>query len=177
MMFAIASWPRPSRLIFPTRLKDEAGVKEYDDSWSLPELLERMPAAGEPITDGKPYMREEAPGEYVIQGVGYLPMVDRIWATFRTAGFPTEGQFEYGAWLDAWLDKAGADRLSVGHVATMTREDCYNLLRFIERAERFGDGAWQAAHQDGLFHAIARRLIELAGGDKRHRNANNALQT
>ena len=137
-------------------------MTEFDDYWSLPELLDRMPAPGEAVTDGSPYMRETGPGEYVIQGVGYLPMMDRIWATFRTAGFPTEGQFEYGAWRDAWLAKAGAETFTPEQIATMTREDCHNLLRMIERAERFGDGAWQEAHWAGWFHAIARRMVGLA---------------
>ena len=134
---------------------------------SLPHMLDEMPAPGEPITDGRPYLKEEAPNEYVIQGVGYLPAMGRIWATFRLVGFRKEGQYDYGQWRDAWLKRWGADCFTPEQVAEMSRADCHYLLRTIERGERFCDGAWASAHEQGLFHAVARRLMQLAGGDKR----------
>lgn len=49
----------------------------------------------------------------------------------------------------------------------MSKAECFYLLRMIQRSERFCDGAWGEAHKQDLFHAIARRLMDLAGGDKR----------
>jgi hypothetical protein len=134
---------------------------------SLPDMFDEMPAPGEPVTDRRPYLREEAPNEFVIQGVGYLPVMDRIWETFFLAGFGDRGQEDYPAWRDRFLSRAGADSFTPEMVAGMTHSDCRYLLRAIQRAERFCDGAWAEAHAQGLFHALARRLMELAGGDKR----------
>ena len=134
---------------------------------SLPHMLDEMPAPGEPITDGRPYLKEEAPNEYVIRGVGYLPAMDRIWATFWQVGFADKGQFDYPKWRDRFLAEHEAECFTPDLVAGMSRNDCHYLLRLIQRAERFGDGSWASAHEQGLFHAIARRLMELAGGDKR----------
>ena len=67
-----------------------------------------MPAPGEPVTDGRPYLREEAPNEFVVQGVGYLPVMYRIWETFFRAGFGDRGQEDYLEWRDHFLRAAGA---------------------------------------------------------------------
>ena len=125
-------------------------------------MLDQMPAPGEPVTDGRPYLREEAPNEFVVQGVGYLPVMYRSWETFFRAGFGDRGQEDYPEWRDRFLQAAGASSFTPEMVAGMTRQDCRYLLRTIQRGERFCDGAWASAHAQGLFHAIARRLMELA---------------
>lgn len=142
------------------------------DIGPLRAVLAELPAPGEPITDRRPYLKAEAPDQYVIQGAGYLPVMDRLWKAFRAAGFPVDGQYQYGRWVDDWVrDHPQPDpKWDIPHpeqVAIMSREDCFNYLRFIQRQERFGDGLWAGAHEVGLFHALAERLIELGGGDKR----------
>jgi hypothetical protein len=124
-------------------------------------MLDQMPAWDEPVTEGRPYLRQEGPGEYVIQGSAYLPVMDRIWATFAQAGFPYEGQYDYLSWCRRFLEEAKAEWFTPGLVATMSRDECFYLLRTIQRKERFCDGAWAAEYRGELFHALARRLIEL----------------
>lgn len=46
-------------------------------------------------------------------------------------------------------------------IRRMSREQCLLSLRAIDRAERFVDGSWAAAHEGGLLNALLERLIEL----------------
>lgn len=130
-------------------------------------MLAELPPPGLPITDGRPYLREEITGEFVVQGIGYLPLIDRIWATFRRAGFPDGGRAGYRGWHESFLAEHGGDAVAPQQVAAMSRNDCMFMLTFIYRGERFCDGMWCEAYRDGFFHALAMRLMELAGGDMR----------
>ena len=136
------------------------------DFGPLRAVLKDMPPPAAPATTGDPYLRQEAENEWVIQGPHYLPFIDELWAAFRAAGFPEIGQVHYISYLDEWVRQHPPsnpewDLPEPAQVAMMSREDCFNLLRYIERGERFGDGLWSAAHGIGWFHAIAERLIEL----------------
>ena len=91
----------------------------------------------------------------------YGPIVDRMWAAFTAAGFPDMGQREYTLVMERWCAEHGVEQIAPEHVALMDRELCYNLLRQIQRSERFCDGAWLGAWRDGLFHALVERLLAL----------------
>ncbi len=53
----------------------------------------------------------------------YLPVVDRLWAAFRAAGFPVEGQYEYVEWRSAFLKQAGTDWFEAAQVAALGKEE------------------------------------------------------
>ncbi len=144
--------------------------EDRPEVWSLPELLDRLPPPDQPITGPRPYLREGSPGEYVIRGIDYLPVVDHLWQSFFAAGFPRDSGLDYITWLDRWMAAhppadPQRDAPEAADVAAMSRLDCFTFLTFIRRRERLCDGWWIAAHEQGWFHAIARRLIDLDRDD------------
>ena len=133
-------------------------------------VLADLPPPEANIADGGSPLCQTGPDEYEMIGLRYLPVVDRLWVAFRAAGFPADGQFQYQKHLEQWVRDHPPlnpewDMPEAAQVAIMGREDCFNLLRFIKRQERFGEGMWSAAHRIGWFHALAERLIELGEGD------------
>jgi hypothetical protein len=94
-------------------------------------------------------------GSFVNGYCDYKPAMDRLWSAFASAGFHGRPA-DYNAWLartDAPFDP--------GRIATMDRPDLMMLLLAIQRGERFCDGHWGAMLRDGIFLAIARRLLAL----------------
>lgn len=91
----------------------------------------------------------------------YGPALPTFWEAVRATDWEAADTQDYMTIVDRWLGAAGADRLQPAHFARMDRATLYNALRWLDRGERFSDGLWARAFQDGLLHAAARALIAL----------------
>ena len=97
-------------------------------------------------------------------GTSYCRAIDAWWEAFAAAGFPGAGQHDYSTRIEAYCATHGIeDGIELRHVAAMDRDSLLNLLRLIQREERFCDGAWADWHRRGMFHAIAERCVAIVG--------------
>ena len=129
------------------------------DLQPLRAMLRDMPTADAMIAEWRGGPREN--GGVQSPYPEYGPVIDRLWAAFAAAGFPEMGQQDYMAVMSRWRAAHAVQRVAPAHVGQMDRETCFNLLREIQRSERFCDGAWLGAWREGLFHAVAERLVAL----------------
>lgn len=127
-------------------------MSDGHDLGPLRVMLAEQPAADRQIIAGRAFPF----------GTAYVPAIDRWWEAFRAAGFPDVGQQAYSERIEHYCAARSIDGIEPRHVPEMDRETVLNLLRLIQREERFCDGAWADWYRRGLFHAIARRLIDLS---------------
>jgi hypothetical protein len=96
-----------------------------------------------------------ADGSFVNGYCDYKSAMDRLWSAFAAAGLDSRPA-DYNEWLQRTEAPFDPDR-----IARMDEADLNMLLLAIRRGERFCDGHWAAMVRDGVFLAIAHRLLAL----------------
>jgi len=94
-------------------------------------------------------------GTFINGYCAYTEAMERLWTLFAAAGCDFRPA-DYVAWLDR--QESPYDPASI---AEMGRPDLAMLLLAIRRGERFCDGQWPAMLGQGVFLAIARRMLAL----------------
>jgi hypothetical protein len=91
------------------------------------------------------------------------PTLVRFFEAFDAGAFGfAERDRDYLPALETWQEKLGRDPVDPASVELFDHETCLLMLRRIDRAERFSEGAWTASKESGLLSAIVERLIALA---------------
>jgi hypothetical protein len=91
------------------------------------------------------------------------PVLVRFFEAFNAGAFGfAKRDRDYIPALEDWQAKFGRDPTDVANVELLDRETCLLILRRIDRAERFSEGAWRASRESGLLNAIVERLIALS---------------
>lgn len=95
----------------------------------------------------------------------YVVTDQRIGALFRRLnagelGVAREDR-DYLSALDRITSGRGAEAVGADEIAALDAESCLVLLRYYDRAGRFGGGVQAAAHARGVLHALVGRLLEL----------------
>lgn len=88
-------------------------------------------------------------GSFSAPWVDYPPGVIRF---FELASLPCFSDYEYadknpGTWLD-----------TPNFIQSASLEQCITLLTFFNRSERFSEGSWRYALENGIIQDILRRL-------------------
>jgi hypothetical protein len=91
------------------------------------------------------------------------PGLAQFFEAFNAGAFGfAERDRDYLPALEEWQASFGRDPTDAANVALFDRETCLLMIRRIDRAERFSEGAWMASKRSGLLSAIIERLIALA---------------
>lgn len=91
------------------------------------------------------------------------PALAHFFEAFNAGAFGFAKQDrDYVPALEKWQKKFGRDPVDPANVEFFDRDTCLLMLRRIDRAERFSEGAWMVSKESGLLSAIVERLIALA---------------
>lgn len=93
--------------------------------------------------------------------VAYDPLLDELWTALAAAGWDEVDTRDYLDVVARWRTHTGREVIGLDDLAGMDRVTLFNALRWYNRGERFCDGLWSAAWQDGTLHAGARAVLAL----------------
>lgn len=131
-----------------------------DEAPALDDVILELEALASGDVEPEHYYRWVAPtpladGSVLNGYCDYMPAMDRLWSAFADSGYePRPANYI------AWLDRAETP-FDPGRIARMDKADLRMLLLAIRRHERFCDGHWTAMLRDGIFLAIARRILAI----------------
>lgn len=130
---------------------------------SLPHMIDEMPAPGERVFTwgGQLWRDDEGPFEVPAH---YFPCIHRMWNTFWLCGWSPDDPYHY---FDVHSGRFDGEVPTPAAIGRYTVRECKHLLTDLYRLEASCLGAWEEAHEAGLFHAIARQMIWLASGGGR----------